>query len=953
MSKPLTILLSNCLNLNHKSKQLVFIICLVATGQFLNSQNSAVKDSLDIQKVLFKIKNLYENQEFKELVGYTSIITEKFHLKSAADSISLSEIYNYEQESYYELNQLLNSISSAEKGLRVCPVNETTSTLRAYLYYDKAVSERDSDLSRKSYKSGLESLRILESQNPQNNEDLIEGYLFLSSEEAYYGNLEEAERYIRLADKIYQKDKKVLDKSRREQFGENFRYELVLLYRKVYLLYSLGDTKQDSLRLENDISRLKYLQSQPEFGKNYESIYYNTALNHAADWFLKKHETSRDDDTAYLKRGTTLINEVVDLAENKGYGGNLAQFKYNKCKALTYANELEAADRMCNEVFSILEETDQRVPFFYAQKGLIKAKLNQKDSALIAFKESIKGVHKGEAELASDFQNFKPSLTFGHTILLCKIADKLSKHFKDDKEIQQLALKIYYLALSQLESSFLEGKYNVKTDLYLKKIISGILKLRKQGFGYNDSSNRDLLNKIEIVRNQNEWKRFNQNRYTNNLPALDSITFKELELRSALVEAKKTKNIKQQDSLKNAFRVYEDQVKSKYPNLELLSTTKFSISKLQEKLGIEDVVLKYLLVDEELITYMITKHTIDFSLKPWKQKEKEQLELFLDNLKQKKFSDSTARQLGELLIPDIKAYKNVIVNPDKALFKLPFEAIILKDTYLFEKFNVRYTSNLSFISPKVIENLSDKSLAIYAPRYAGTTEVSPIRSLGAKLDGAKQEAQIISKYFNSKIYDSPGLNKYDFIKTSSKAKLLHLAMHAEINNQQPELSKFLFPTNAMDDKDLYLEEIYGLNLSADLAVLSACNTGVGKENLSRSLESFQRAFTFAGVPATVASLWEVPDLATKEIMISFYENLKEGQVKSQALKNAKLKYQSAHEHTKLAQPYFWAGFVLYGDDSTIVEGNDNLIWYKLLGVCGLIMGVLLFYKHRQKTLKEF
>src|SRR3546814_17990922 len=77
------------------------------------------------------------------------------------------------------------------------------------------------------------------------------------------------------------------------------------------------------------------------------------------------------------------------------------------------------------------------------------------------------------------------------------------------------------------------------------------------------------------------------------------------------------------------------------------------------------------------------------------------------------------------------------------------------------------------------------------------------------------------------------------------------------------------------------------------------------------------AFTTAGVPATLASLWSAPDQSTKEIMVSFYKNLKQGKNKAQALQQAKLTYLNNAKNEKLQHPFYWAGFILSGADAPI------------------------------------
>ncbi|MBK9336533.1 MAG: CHAT domain-containing protein [Lewinellaceae bacterium] len=108
---------------------------------------------------------------------------------------------------------------------------------------------------------------------------------------------------------------------------------------------------------------------------------------------------------------------------------------------------------------------------------------------------------------------------------------------------------------------------------------------------------------------------------------------------------------------------------------------------------------------------------------------------------------------------------------------------------------------------------------------------------------------------------------------------------------------------------LFAHQIYHSQLGADLVLLSACQTGLGKIALGEGTLSLSRAFQAAGCPATVMSLWEVRDDATAELMRLFLENIRLGQDKDEALAKAKRAYlQTAAD----AFPYYWAGFVLTG-----------------------------------------
>jgi CHAT domain-containing protein len=105
--------------------------------------------------------------------------------------------------------------------------------------------------------------------------------------------------------------------------------------------------------------------------------------------------------------------------------------------------------------------------------------------------------------------------------------------------------------------------------------------------------------------------------------------------------------------------------------------------------------------------------------------------------------------------------------------------------------------------------------------------------------------------------------------------------------------------------------VHFLKLGARLVVLSACETALGKEVKGEGLEGLTRGFMYAGARQVVASLWQVDDVATAELMQSFYEGmLKHGLKPAAALRQAQI---AMWKQTRHAAPYFWAGFVMQGD----------------------------------------
>jgi CHAT domain-containing protein len=149
----------------------------------------------------------------------------------------------------------------------------------------------------------------------------------------------------------------------------------------------------------------------------------------------------------------------------------------------------------------------------------------------------------------------------------------------------------------------------------------------------------------------------------------------------------------------------------------------------------------------------------------------------------------------------------------------------------------------------------------------------------------------------------------------SQYRFLHFATHGLLNSQQPELSGLVLSLvdeqGQPQDGFLRAHEVYNLKLTADLVVLSACQTALGKEVKGEGLVGLTRGFMYAGAPRVVASLWRVPDRATAELMKRFYRGmLGEGLPPAAALRKAQIE---VWQQGRWAAPYYWGAFVLQGE----------------------------------------
>jgi CHAT domain-containing protein len=149
----------------------------------------------------------------------------------------------------------------------------------------------------------------------------------------------------------------------------------------------------------------------------------------------------------------------------------------------------------------------------------------------------------------------------------------------------------------------------------------------------------------------------------------------------------------------------------------------------------------------------------------------------------------------------------------------------------------------------------------------------------------------------------------------SRYRILHFATHALLDGEHPELSGIVL--SLVDEQGrprdgfLRLHDIYNLNLPAELVVLSACNTALGKEIRGEGLIGLTRGFMYAGTRRVVASLWKVDDWATAELMKRFYHKMLVGKLSpASALRAAQIEM---WRQPKWRAPYYWAAFTLQGE----------------------------------------
>ncbi len=295
---------------------------------------------------------------------------------------------------------------------------------------------------------------------------------------------------------------------------------------------------------------------------------------------------------------------------------------------------------------------------------------------------------------------------------------------------------------------------------------------------------------------------------------------------------------------------------------------------------------------------------------------------------------------------------------DDKLGSIPYEVLQNSNgQFLLETNPIQYFLSSTLALDPFKGSERTRGTMICAPHFEGEKEITKQYALSlenevlrgelATLKGAAKEADMIHSLLGGTSLKGPMAKESTFKKNAHKYSILHLATHGIMDERKPNYSKLAFAQDEEgEDGFLHAYEIYGLSLNADLVNLSACNTGSGSSKAEEGIASLGRAFAYAGCPNSVMSLWNVNDQSTAELMSLFYKNINKGSNKSDALRDAKLEFLKTQPKA-FQSPFYWAGFVYYGDNLPL-ELSNSFFGTKgwLIGLFGL--GLLFFFWFMKK-----
>jgi len=448
--------------------------------------------------------------------------------------------------------------------------------------------------------------------------------------------------------------------------------------------------------------------------------------------------------------------------------------------------------------------------------------------------------------------------------------------------------------------------------------------------------------------------------------------------------------------IKNQYDRLVHQLEKEYPayyELKYAFTKPLSVKDIQERLPDSTLLLEYFLGEEQLFVFSMNQLNFQYKIIPLPTGFRDTCTQYLALLDSgidmpKKRYAQLAYELHQLILAQplaaIKQSVNrLIIIPDDVLIPLSFATFLTKpiatwqgrkNPYLLNEYAVSY----AYANQLLFDKSASQRVGLALKEFGGfgieyhqettfiqqkDTTINPVlnRSIGG-LPNSDEEVlgiyQLINgfswiplktiksiPFLRSSIWINEEATKENFVKYAKDYKILHLAMHGLLANENPLNSALLFsPSTDEADNSLKAAELYSMKLNSEMVVLGACDTGRGKINKGEGIRSLARVFTYIGCPSLVASLWKASDEATKQIMLPFYENLAKKQPKDIALQKAQLQYLNV-AHPEFATPSFWGHLALIGDAKPIEIAKAKYYWvYGIVFLIVVFLGFSVFFK---------
>jgi CHAT domain-containing protein len=609
--------------------------------------------------------------------------------------------------------------------------------------------------------------------------------------------------------------------------------------------------------------------------------------------------------------------------------------------AYRLAGQLDQALEQYERAFSSIREWGLKYPYepaLYKGVGQLYLQQNNFPQALESFKKALSTAESQQipAGISSASQNI------GDLMWRTGKSDEAIPHYQ--RAIQQIESVRSVLEAEKFRQSYFEGQLRAYVRMMDALLLSG---KPEEAFNYSERARSrvflDVLgSRVQLSRVKSdvlEEERALQERIAGLKASLTS----EGDEEHGIID--RGRLAKELTGAEKAYATFLENVRKQDKEQAALMTVEpLTHREVQQLLDPGTTLIEYFVNERDIFIWVVEKEKLQFQRVALpKENLGNSVKILRESIfslgEKQKFIETSVllyKQLIEPLLPHITG-KELIIVPHDVLHYLPFHGLVGSDgRYLIERYPVYYLSSaslLQFVKEKRKAG-GEKVLAFGNPDLGDPEKNLEYAELEAK--------EVKAAYPESSIYIGKEATEEKSKSLSAKHDMLHFATHAKLNEDDPLSSAVLLAREDREDGRLEVREIFGMDLKANLVVLSGCETGLGKLSTGDELVGLTRAFIYAGTPSVVASLWSVDDSSTAHLMASFYRNLKT-MSKVEALRQAQLELIRGEGRSDLlarrgvggvgklgetpsaplsapssnsvstSHPYFWAPFILVGD----------------------------------------
>ncbi len=761
------------------------------------------------------------------------------------------------------------------------------------------------------------------------------------------------------------------EKQKRFQADNPELYKSKILLGQIYL--SLKEYPRAETFLDKGIAQLQSIESGPNYW-NADAHYSKALLYDEQD----KKELAKD----YYDQAEKLYVAAYEGSYDELY----LDFSIKASRFYAQNHEKDKALKMAQKAYAYLKENQETTTSFEIQQSLnlgeIYYDLGEYKSALdkalaTSALLELSGANKINNTTSSQIIVYKPQ-----TVLLqTQAAYQLPKNKNDISFLKKAFAEMKNAIFILEKQKILVGEENNVSILIENNIKLFDFAKQLALELYQKTKDKNYLNEVISLHESILY-----NRIRSRLNSRSSITYANVPKKIIEEEQKIKQSIKQSltksDNIEGFIKTnaqwtsYVENLKKKYPKyyqLRFASITQ-SVKDIEQKIPENTTIVRYLYSDKDMYAVLLSKNNTQlFKLNPSNvlaniNQLQDGNSLFKNDFKT---LNDLYNSLWKPIEKNIKTNRVVII-PDRDLFNLNFEMLTPKvisnykemaTASLLSNYIISYSYSL-FLIDKGSKTIGYKdNFVAFVPEFNDKMKSEYKFSIKdpLHLDKAyltllsqpftKDLAQESARLFSGNSFLNENSTEQLFKNNAKEHKIIHIGTHAESNNISPELSRLVFAksmdSTLKDDNYLYTYEIYNTNLSSNLAILTACETGKPTYQAGEGMISLAHAFNYAGSESILTSLWKIDEQSSATIIESFYKYIKKGWGKDKALQQAKLDYIATAEGRTI-HPQYWAGLVLIGDTSSIELVPSYTFFYGILATILIIAAIIIIHKKKLK-----